>query len=56
VDNSFKEGKGGLDVGKVSLDKSTNTTLQQISLPIIDTDGKAIGAICVGIVTDKLKG
>lgn len=46
---SFNEGKGGIDCGKPSLDKSTNEVLQQVSLPIINKDGEVIGAICFGI-------
>lgn len=46
---SFNEGKGGVDVGKASLDKSSNEVLQQVSLPIINEEGKVIGAICIGI-------
>lgn len=51
--NSFKEGKGGVDVGKVKFDKSANTQLQQISLPIVDGD-KVIGAITFGLDITKL--
>lgn len=51
---SFKDGKGGVDVGKEKFDKSANATLQQISLPIIDKDGKVIGAVTWGVRTDKL--
>lgn len=53
--NSYAQGKGGVEVGKASLDKSTNMILQQISLPIIDTDGSVIGAICVGVKVENLK-
>lgn len=51
--NSFKDGKGGVDVGKVKFDKSANTQLQQISLPIVDGD-KVIGAITFGLDITKL--
>jgi hypothetical protein len=51
---SFAEGKGGVDVDKEKLDKSTNIVDQKISLPIIDTDGKVIGAVCWGIKTGNL--
>lgn len=47
--NSFSEGKGGVDIDKPKLDKSTNREDQKISLPIIDETGKVIGAICCGI-------
>lgn len=46
---SFKESKGGVDVGKVKFDKSANTNLQQVSLPIIADDGTVIGAVTFGI-------
>lgn len=52
--NSFNKGKGGVDIAKPKLDKSTNVTDQKISLPIIDTDGKVIGAVCFGVNPDKL--
>ena len=51
--NSFNEGKGGVDVGKVKFDKSANAHLQQISIPVI-SDGKAIGAITFGLDINKL--
>ena len=47
--NSFNGGKGGIDVGDVEFDKSANAKLQQISLPIFDKSGKAIGAITFGV-------
>lgn len=46
---SFNEGKGGIDVGKAELDKSTNEVLQQVSLPVINEQGEVIGAICFGL-------
>jgi hypothetical protein len=51
---SFNEGKGGVDAGKVSFDKSANTNLQQVSLPILGKGGKIIGAVTWGLVVDKL--
>jgi hypothetical protein len=52
--NSFNGGKGGVDAGKVSFDKSANQNLQQVSLPIIGKGGKIIGAVTWGVVVDKL--
>jgi hypothetical protein len=52
--NSFNNSKGGIDVGVEKLDKSTNTVLQQISLPIVNTSGSVIGAITFGIKTGSL--
>ena len=51
--NSYNNGKGGLDVGKEKFDVSANTTLQQISLPIIDGE-KVVGAICIGLNISRL--
>lgn len=47
--NSFNGGKGGIDVGKKEIDKSTTLAQQQISLPVIDTDGTIVGAITFGL-------
>jgi hypothetical protein len=52
--NSYNSAKGGLDVGKAKFDKSANTTLQQVSLPIINKDGKVVGAVTYGIDINKL--
>ncbi len=52
--NSFAGGKGGVDVGKNQLDKSTNQSIQQISLPVIDEQGNVIGAVCWGVAVEKL--
>ena len=53
-ENSFNGGKGGVDVGKIKFDKSANTQLQQVSLPIIDESGNVIGAITYGLAIDKI--
>lgn len=52
--NSYADGKGGVDVGKPKFDKSANANLQQVSLPIINADGKVIGAVTYGINLDNL--
>ncbi len=52
--NSYSSGKGGIDIGVEKLDSSTNMVLQQVSLPISDSDGKVIGAITFGLITGKL--
>jgi len=52
--NAFKDGKGGIDVGKRQLDKSTNVVDQKVSLPIIDEQGKVIGAVCFGVKVEAL--
>ncbi|HOL90120.1 MAG TPA: hypothetical protein PK054_11855 [Anaerohalosphaeraceae bacterium] len=51
---SFNEGKGGLIIEKRKYDKSTDTVDQKVSLPIIDTEGNVIGAVCWGVKVDKL--
>jgi hypothetical protein len=51
---SYNAGKGGVDISKTKLDKSTNAVDQKISLPILDENGTAIGAICIGINPDAL--
>lgn len=51
---SFNGGKGGVDAGKVSFDKSANANLQQVSLPILGKGGKVIGAVTWGLQVDKL--
>lgn len=52
--NSYLGGKGGVDVGKIKLDESSNMTLQQISLPVVNASGKVIGAVCFGLNIDKI--
>lgn len=52
--NSYKDGKGGIDVGKLKFDKSSNAEVQQVSLPVYDKDGQVIGAVTWGIAVSKL--
>ena len=52
--NSYNQGKGGIEIGDIKFDKSADAQLQQVSLPIINTKGDVIGAICLGINTDKV--
>ncbi len=52
--DAYNNGDGGVFVDKPHLDKSTNVPIMQISLPVIDEDGKAIGVICWGLKSDKL--
>lgn len=51
---SFKEGKGGVIIEKRKYDKSTDTVDQKVSLPIVDEEGRVIGAVCWGVKVDKL--
>lgn len=52
--NSYRGGQGGVHIGEEKFDRSANTVLQQISLPIIDTDGSVVGAVTFGISTNAL--
>jgi len=52
--NSFNDGKGGIDVGKLRLDRSSGAELQQVSLPLFDADGKVIGAITFGLAIARI--
>lgn len=52
--NSYNNGQGGVDVGEVEFDKSANAQLQQVSLPILDAQGKAIGAVTCGLALGRL--
>lgn len=53
-ENSYNATKGGVDVGKAKFDKSANTTLQQVSLPVINKDGKVVGAVTYGLDINKI--
>lgn len=50
----FNEGKGALFVGELKFDKSSNKELQQISLPLINSQGKVIGVVIWGVEPAKL--
>lgn len=52
--NSYKDGKGGIEVGELKLDQSVDAMIQQISLPMFDTNGSVIGAITIGVVPNRL--
>ncbi len=51
---SFKDGRGAAFIDAAQFDASANAVLQQISLPLMDENGKVIGAITWGIVLDKI--
>jgi hypothetical protein len=51
---SYNAAKGGMAIGEPKIDKSVGKVLQQISLPILDTNGKVIGAVTFGLAIDKL--
>ncbi len=51
--DSFNKGKGGLHIGKVKHDKSTDKNLQQVSLPIIGEEGEVIGAVTWGLIVES---
>ena len=50
---SYNGGAGGVDIGKVKFDNSSQAYLVQVSVPVMDGN-KAIGALTVGINLDKL--
>jgi hypothetical protein len=52
--NSYKDGKGGVDIAEPKFDKSSNTVEQKVSLPVIDEKGNVVGAVSWGINIDKL--
>jgi hypothetical protein len=52
--NSYNNGRGGLDVGQAKFDRSANAVIQQISLPVFDSDGTVIGAVTFGVSTESL--
>jgi hypothetical protein len=51
---SYKQAKGGIDIGKRQFDKSTNIVDQKVSLPIINEQGQVIGAVCFGVKIELL--
>ncbi|KAF0248776.1 MAG: hypothetical protein FD167_1821 [bacterium] len=52
---AFNDGKGATFVDLPQYDKSTDSILVQVSLPIKNTSGAAIGTITVGLNIDRLK-
>ncbi len=51
--NSYADGQGGLDIGDVKFDDSSQAYLVQVSVPVKDGDA-VIGAVTFGIDVDKL--
>jgi hypothetical protein len=52
--NSYNKGDGQAFVAPAEFDASANAVLQQISLPVLDAQGKTVGAITWGLVLDKI--
>ena len=52
--NSYNNGQGGVDAGDEKFDRSANAVIQQISLPVVDSDGTVVGAITFGISVSSL--
>jgi hypothetical protein len=50
---SYNNGAGGMDIGDVKFDDSTQAYLVQISFPVKD-GGKVIGAVTVGVNVEKV--
>jgi hypothetical protein len=51
---AYNDGKGDVFIDRPKLDESANTRIAQISVPVMDGE-KAIGAVTVGVVVEKLK-
>jgi hypothetical protein len=51
---SYKGGNGGLHIGDVKFDDSTQVYLVQVSVPVID-GSEVIGAITIGVDVDKIE-
>ena len=52
--NSYSNGKGGIDIGKLKFDRSADAMIQQVSLPMISDDGSVVGAVTIGLVPERL--
>ncbi|QMV16987.1 PDC sensor domain-containing protein [Vibrio spartinae] len=50
---SFNGGQGQVYIGEVEYDDSVLSYLVQISVPVIDSQGKTIGALTIGINLDE---
>ena len=50
---SYNGGKGAVHVGKAKFDKSAQSYVVQVSVPVM-SDGRAIGAITYGVSIDDL--
>ncbi len=53
-ERAFNDGKGAVFIDRPKFDDSSAQRLAQISVPVLD-EGLAIGAITVGVSTEKLK-
>ncbi len=53
-ERAFNGGKGDVFIDRPKFDESAKARIAQISIPIMDGD-KAIGAVTVGIVIEKLR-
>jgi hypothetical protein len=52
--NTYLVGPDAIDIGDVEQDESTQTFQSQVSLPIVDSSGKPIGAITFGVNVEFL--
>ena len=50
---SFGRGPGAIFIDKVRFDQSSKTFLSQISATLVDTEGRAIGAVMIGIDVEQ---
>lgn len=53
-ERSYNAGKGDVFIDRPKFDESASSRIAQISVPVMDGD-RAIGAITVGVVIEKLK-
>ena len=53
-ERAYAAGKGDVFIDRPKLDESAGARIAQISVPVMDGD-RAIGAITVGVVVEKLK-
>lgn len=52
--NTYSVGAGAVDISEVELDESTQTFQSQVSVPVLDDAGNAIGAVTFGVNVEML--
>lgn len=52
--NTYSAGAGSVDISEVEQDESTQRFQSQLSLPVVDADGKPIGAVTIGVDMEAL--
>ncbi len=51
---TFNQGMDAVLIGEVEFDESSQTYQVQVSLPVYDADGTALGAVTIGLDADRL--